>query len=129
MSAIADYAALRALALGLGLPQVADGTAWGYPCLRAHGKMWVWWSPYVDAAVFRCDKAEREMLLQADPGTFVIHPHYLAHDLILVRAGRIDPGWATARLTRHWRDVAPKRWLKAWDAAQPAPLVPPPASG
>ena len=117
MSGIADYAGLRALALGLGLPQVADGTAWGQHCLRAHGGMWVWWSPYMDAAVFRCDKADREMLLQADPGTFAIHPHYLAHDLILVRAGRIDRDWAAARLIRHWRDLAPKRWLKAWDAA------------
>lgn len=119
MSGIADYAALRALALGLGLPEVADGTAWGHPCLKAHGKMWVWWSPYVDAAVFRCDKAERDMLLEVDPETFVLHPHYRAHALILVCAGRIDPGWATARLIRDWRHAAPKRWLKAWDAMHP----------
>ena len=115
MNGIADYGGLRALALGLGLPQVADGTAWGRPCLRAHGRMWVWWSPYVNAAVFRCDKAERDMLLEADPATFTLHSHYQAHPLILVRAGRIDPGWATTRLMRHWREVAPKRWLKAWD--------------
>jgi hypothetical protein len=118
LSGITDYAGLRALALGLGLPQVADGTAWGYPCLKAHGKMWVWWSPYVDAAVFRCDPEERAMLLQADPETFALHPHYQAHPLILVRAGQIDPGWASARLLRQWRAAAPKRWLKAWDAAR-----------
>ena len=35
-----------------------------------------------------------------------------------IRAGRIDEGWARARLIRQWRDAAPKRWLKAWDAAQ-----------
>ncbi len=129
MSGIADYATLRALALGLGLPQVADATAWGNPCLKAHGRMWVWWSPYVDAAVFRCDPAEREMLLEADPETFVLHPHYRAHPLILVRAGRIDPAWASARLIRAWRDAAPKRWLKSWDAAQTGPLAPGPGSG
>ncbi len=112
---IATYAELRALALGMGLPEVADGTAWGYPCVKAHGKMWCWWSPYVDAAVFKADKDEREMLLTADPDTFTIHPHYLPHNLILVRAGRIDEGWARARLMRQWRDAAPKRWLKEFD--------------
>ena len=58
------------------------------------------------------------MLMQADPETFFLHPHYVAHALVLVRAGRIDPDWARARLIRQWRDAAPKRWLKAWDAGQ-----------
>lgn len=125
---IADYPGLRALALSLELPEVADGTGWGHPCLRAHGKMWCWWSPYMDAAVFKADRDEREMLLAADPETFAIHPHYLPHAFVLVRAGRIDPGWARVRLIRQWRDAAPRRWLKAWDAAQaatggPAPLA------
>lgn len=115
---IADWPALRAFALSLALPEVAEGTAWGNPVLRAHGKMWVWWSPLVDAAVFRCDRDERAMLLEADPDTFALHPHYAPHALILVRAGRIDRGWARARLVRDWRAAAPKRWLKAWDAAR-----------
>jgi hypothetical protein len=114
---IADYPALKALALSLDLPEITDTTAWGHPCLKAHGKMWCWWSPYVDAAVFKCDPDERAMLLEADPETFLLHPHYAPHALILVRAGRIDKGWATARLIRQWREAAPKRWLKAWDAA------------
>ena len=50
---------------------------------------------------------------------FALHPHYEPHNLVLVRAGRIDEGWARARLTQQWRDAAPKRWLKAWDAANP----------
>ena len=115
---LASYDELRAFALSLGLPEVGDGTAWGDPCLRAHGKMWVWWSPYVDAAVFKAGKDEREMLIGADPETFFLHPHYAAHNLVLVRGGRIDRGWARARLIAQWRDAAPKRWLKAWDAAQ-----------
>lgn len=115
---IADYAGLRALALSLALPRVEDGTAWGHPCLRAHGRMWVWWSPYMDAAVFACDRELREMLLEAEPETFALHPHYAPHPLILVRAGRIDPGWASARLTARWREMAPKRWLRDWDAGR-----------
>ncbi len=115
---IRDYPELRALAWALNLPQVTEATPWGHPCLKAHGKMWFWWSPYVDAAVFRASKDEREMLLAADPDTFALHPHYAAHNLILVRAGQIDPDWARARLLRDWREAAPKRWLKAWDIEQ-----------
>jgi hypothetical protein len=116
---IAAWPDLRDFALSLGLPEVVETTAWGNPCLKAHGKMWCWWSPYIDAAVFRCDIEERAMLLAADPEAFVLHPHYANSPLILVRAGRIDPGWARARLIRQWRAAAPKRWLKAWDAANP----------
>ena len=115
---IGTYEQLRDLALSLDLPQVTHATPWGNPCLKAHGKMWVWWSPYVDAAVFKASRDEREMLMAADPDTFMLHPHYAAHNLMLVRAGRIDPDWARARLLRDWREAAPKRWLKAWDAGR-----------
>ena len=114
-SLIHTYAELRDFALSLNLPRVEETTAWGNPCLKSHGKMWVWWSPYVDAAVFKCDLDEREMLLAADPETFTLHPHYANHALILVNAGRIDPDWAGPRLIRQWRAAAPKRWLKTWD--------------
>ena len=113
---IRTWPELRALALALDLPKVTEAAPWGNPCLKAHGKMWAWWSPYIDAAVFRCDHQEREMLMQADPETFVLHPHYAAHPYVLVAAGRIDPDWARARLARAWREAAPKRWLKQWDA-------------
>lgn len=115
---IQDYPGLRAFALSLDLPEVADSTGWGRPCLKAHGKMWVWWSPYVDAAVFPCDFDEREMLLAADPDTFALHTHYQNYRFILVRADRIDPVWAAPRLIRQWRAAAPTRWLKEWEAAR-----------
>jgi len=118
---IASWPDLREFALGLNLPEVTLATPWGHEALKAHGKLWCYWSPYVDAAVFKADREERDMLMQADPDTFCLHPHYAPHPLILVRAGRIDPAWARPRLIRHWRDSAPKRWLKAWDAANPQP--------
>ena len=113
---IETYDQLRDLALALNLPRVEETTAWGRPIVKAHGKMWVWWSPYVDAAVFNCGFDEREMLLAADPDTFLLHPHYAKYPYVLVRAGRLDPAWARARLTAQWRAMAPKRWLRDWDA-------------
>lgn len=107
---------LKTLGLSLGLPKVEVATSWGNEALKAHGKLWTWWSPYVDAAIFKGSIDEREMLMQADPDTFVLHPHYAKHGCILVAAGRIDPDWAKARLCSTWRDMAPKRFLKQWDA-------------
>ncbi|MEL6583234.1 MAG: MmcQ/YjbR family DNA-binding protein [Pseudomonadota bacterium] len=115
---ISDWAGLRAFALGLGLPEVVDATSWGNPVLKAHGKLWCWWSPYVDAAIFKGTLEEREALIAADPATFLWHDHYRNHGLLLVAAGRIDEAWATARLMATWRAQAPKRFLTAWDAGQ-----------
>ncbi len=110
---------LRALALSLNLPRVEDAVSWGHPNLKAHGKMWCWWSPYIDAAIFKGSIEEREALRDADPQTFVMHEHYRNSGCLLVAAGRIDRGWAEARLRRTWEDMAPKRWLATWKAGQP----------
>ena len=115
---IASWDELKSLALALDLPKVEETTSWGNPTLKAHGKTWCWWSPYVDAAVFKGSIDEREMLMAADPETFVLHPHYAKSNLLLVAAGRIDPDWARARLMQSWRDMAPNRFLAEWDARQ-----------
>lgn len=113
---IATWDQLRDLAEGLNLPQVTRAYPWGHETLKAHGKSWTYWAAYLDAAVFPADKAERDLLQDIDPDRFPRHPHYQPHGLLLVRAGRIDPDWARARLMQSWRDLAPKRWLKGFDA-------------
>jgi hypothetical protein len=112
---ISTWPELRDLALGLNLPEVTLAFPFGHESLKAFGKGWCYWGR-IDAGVFICDKDERDALRAADPVTFPTHPHYEPYRLILVAAGRIDPDWARARLTRTWRDLAPRRFLKDWDA-------------
>lgn len=107
---------LKALALGLDLPGVEETTSWGQPCLKAHKKLWVWWSPHEDAPVFKVPFEEREMLIEVDPDTYFFTNHYKNHTLILVRPDRLDLDWARANLIRVWRAQAPKKLLKAYDA-------------
>lgn len=107
---------LRALALRLKLPNVVESTSWGQPVLKAHGKLWCWWSPHCDAPVFKVPFEEREFLLEADPEHFFLHPHYRNHPLVLMRPENFDRVWARANLERTWRQMAPKRVLKAYDA-------------
>lgn len=113
---ITDWAELKAFALGLCLPEITLATPWGHEALKAFGKMWCYWSYYEDAAVFKASHDEREMLMAVDPETFFLHPHYAPHNLVLVRAGRIDPAWAQVRLLQQWREAAPKRFLREWEA-------------
>lgn len=114
-----DWNRLKQLALGLGLPGVAETTSWGQPNLKAHGKLWVWWSPSEDAPVFKVSFEEREILLEAEPDTFFVTPHYKSHPLILVRPEKLDLEWVKHILVRVWRAQAPKRLLKAYDAGKP----------
>ncbi len=113
-----DWEHLKALALGLNLPGVDETTTWGEPCLKAHGKLWVWWSPSEDAPVFKVPFEEREILVEAEPERFFFTPHYRNSAMVLVRPEKIDFAWARANLVRVWRAQAPKRMLKALDAAR-----------
>jgi hypothetical protein len=118
MTAVRDWAALRAFALGLGLPQVEDAVSWGNPVLKAHGKLWTWWAPqtYADAPIFKVAVDERDFLLDAAPEVFFITDHHRPHGLILMRPEAFDSGWARSNLFNVWRRQAPKRFLKEWDA-------------
>lgn len=111
-----NWEELKAFALSLDLPEVVETTAWGEPCLKAHGKMWVWWSPSADCPVFKVPFEERDMLLEVRPDTFHLTDHYRNHRLVLMRAGKFDAEWARANLIRVWREQAPKRFLKRWDS-------------
>lgn len=112
-----DWQCLKTMALGLGLPGVKETTSWGQPTLKAHGKLWVWWSPHEDAPVFKVSFEERDILVEADPSTFFVTAHYRGHALVLVRPEKLDLEWAKANLIKVWRAQAPKRLLKAYDAA------------
>ena len=112
---------LKTMALSLGLPGVEEATSMGQPTLKAHGKLWVWWSPHEDALVFKVPFEEREILVEAEPATFFSTAHYKGHPMVLVHPERLDLKWAKANLVRVWRAQAPKRVLKAYDATQQRP--------
>ena len=113
-----DWERLKTVALSLGLAGVEETTSLGQPTLKAHGKLWVWWSPHEDALVFKVPVEEREILVEAEPSTFFVTAHYIGYPLILVRPEDLDLEWAKANLLRVWRAQAPRRVLKSYDEAQ-----------
>jgi len=104
-------------AFAFKLPGVADGTAYGHPCLKAHGKFLtrVW----DDGDTLVCPGVtfdEREMLIEAEPETFFVTDHYKNYPYVLIRLSRADAGTVEGFLVRRWRATASKTLLKRYDA-------------
>jgi hypothetical protein len=115
-----DWERIRKLALELGLPGIEETASMRQPTLKAHGILLVWWSPHEDAVVFKVPVEEREILIEAEPETYFVTPHYRGHPMVLARPERLDPAWVRANLIRVWRAQAPKRLLKSFDEGQAA---------
>lgn len=89
----------------------------GQPALKAHGKLWVWWSPHEQAPVFKVSLDERKTLVETEPGTFFFTAHYRNYPMVLVRPEKLDLAWARNNLVKMWRAQAPKLLLNTYDAA------------
>jgi hypothetical protein len=58
---------------------------------------------------------ERELLLEADPQTFHLTPHYAPYPTVLARLLHLDEATVRRFLERRWRKVAPKGLVKDFD--------------
>jgi hypothetical protein len=79
--------------LGLALPGVEEGTAYGSPALRLHGKivacLAVNRSAEPNTLVVCIDRAQREELVAEEPQTYYLTDHYVDYPCVLVRLSRI----------------------------------------
>jgi hypothetical protein len=80
-------------AVGRTLPDVEQTTTWGKPTLKVHGKMFVCIASHKsaepDTLVVMMDFADRDALIEDDPGTYYLKEHYLNYPCVLVRLSRI----------------------------------------
>ena len=107
-------------ALALALPRVEETVAYGKPAFKAFGKFLARVRKE-DASIVLVgvELDEREMLMEAEPDVFHITPHYQNYPSVLARLETVDPGTVKSFLERRWRQCAPKKFLKEWDAARP----------
>ena len=105
-------------ALVLSFPETEEGTAYGHPAFKAFGKFLTRIRGEDDSLVIvGVGFDEREMLMEAEPEIFHLTPHYQNYPSVLARLSRVDPGTVRGLLERRWRALAPKKFLKAFDAA------------
>ena len=81
--------------IGLALPDVEEGTAYGTPALKVRGKMFTCIptnrAAEPDSVAVRIPFEQRDELLEAEPATFYLKEHYENYAVILVRLGHIHP--------------------------------------
>lgn len=105
--------------IALSFPGVEEGMSYGQPAFKVNGKFLTRVRKEDDSAVLvEVGFDEREMLMEAEPATFHITPHYKDYPSVLARLETLHPGSLKAFLERRWRKAAPKAAVKAWDAAK-----------
>jgi hypothetical protein len=97
------------------LPGIEEGTSYGTPALRVRGRFLCRLHDDGERLVLKIDLAEREALLQMQPSTFTVTPHYEPHPLVLIRLETVDPQELRELVTEAWRGEAPKRLVAEYD--------------
>ena len=80
--------------IGLGLPGVEEGTAYGAPALKVRGKLLACVpshrSAEPDSLAVRVDLADRAEMLAADPDVYYVTEHYAGYNAVPVRLSRVN---------------------------------------
>ena len=80
-------------AIGRTLPDVEVSTAYGQPALKVRGKMFVCIASNKAAEpnslAVRMAIADRDALIEDDPATYYLKPHYVDYPCVLVRLNRV----------------------------------------
>lgn len=102
-------------AIILSFPGVEEGTSYGRPAFKVKGKFFTRLRAEDESLVLmEVGPDEREMLMEAEPATFHITPHYKDYPSVLARIETLHPGSLYGLLERRWRKIAPKAAVKAF---------------
>lgn len=106
-------------AIALAFPGCEEGLSYGQPAFKLNGKVLTRIRAEDDSLVLlEVGFDEREMLMEAEPATFHITPHYKDYPSVLARIESLDPGSLRGFLERRFRKIAKKSVLKAWEASR-----------
>jgi len=105
--------------IALSFPGAEEGTSYGQPAFLVNKKFFTRLRKEDQSLVLlEVSFDEREMLMEAEPGTFHFTSHYKDYPAVLARMEHLHPGSFRAFLERRWRKVAPKKAVKDWEAAK-----------
>jgi hypothetical protein len=102
----------------MSFPGANEGTSYGAPAFKIEKKFFTRLRAEDNSLVLIVSSIdERDMLLEADPRLFHITAHYKDYPAVLARLERLDAEILRGMLERRWRQIAPKRLLKQFDAS------------
>jgi len=107
----------------LSFPGAEEGTSYGRPSFLVNRKFFTRLRAEDDSLVLTgVPIDEREMLMEAEPATFHVTPHYKDYPAVLARRETLHPGSFRNFLERRWRKIAPKKVVREWEAQNPSVL-------
>ncbi len=96
--------------LVLALPDVEEGTTWGVPAFKIHGKLIacpaIHRSAEPGTLVVQVGFEERDGLIADDPDIYYLKEHYVNYPGVLVRMSRISREALKGLLQMGWRFAA-----------------------
>ena len=105
-------------AIALAWPEVEDGTSYGTPALKVRKKMLARLKEDGDSLVLPgVPVDERKMLVESRPRLFYFTDHYQDYPIVLLRLSQAKRGDVEPLLRRHWRTLASKTAVAAFDRA------------
>ena len=105
------------VAIGVALPAVEVGTAYGTPAMRVKGTFMCRLREDRETLAIRCDPGERPLLLDAHPGVLFLTPHYDNSPMVLVALPRADEALVRELVEDAWAERAPRKLVAAYRAA------------
>jgi hypothetical protein len=103
----------------MSFPGAEEAVSYGQPAYKVNGKFFTRLRGDDQSVVLTgISMDEREMLMEAEPATFHITAHYKDYPSVLARIETLHPGSFRNFLERKWREIAPKKWVKDYDAAK-----------
>ena len=104
-------------AIVMAFPGAEKGISYGRPSYKVNGKFFTRLRREDDSMVImEVSFDEREMLMEAEPGTFHFTAHYKDYPCVLTRICDLHPGSLRDFLVRRSRKIAKKTAVKAYDA-------------
>jgi hypothetical protein len=105
-------------AIVLSFPLAEKGMSYGRPSYKVNGKFFTRLRPEDSLVLLEVSFDEREMLMEADPETFHITPHYKDYPCVLARMASLHPGSFRNFLERRWRKIAPRKLVREREKAE-----------
>jgi len=105
-------------------PEVEEGASYGRPSFKANGKFLTRLRAEDQSLVIYVDSLDmREIMIEAEPETFHITPHYRNYPCVLARLSALDAETFRKFIDRRWRTLVKKATVKAYDAERSAEVT------
>lgn len=114
--------------LMFSFPGVSEGTSWGTPAFRLRGKLLA--RMQEDGETLVLSSADRDALIESEPETFFVTPHYQNYPRVQIRLSKVHSQKLHSLIEEAWRREAAARQIKEFESGsyKPPNVDDPPAA-